>query len=177
MTSFTFTDDVPLPMSKVRETQGRHSKEHRIHLARIIDGPFKPLLASAVLAAIFFVQLAFVISTPKSVSWDPSYGLLAAQQHLAGVSPSIFTLVEAGSSQITQVSTRPVSYWAPAYQAVPYALRLDVFDWGVALNLTLRLVLIVGAIGWFVYFAQVLGVLVLLCGFRPSSRSRASDGK
>ena len=54
----------------------------------MIDGPFEPRLASAVLAAILFVQLAFVISTPKSVSWDPSYGLLAAQQHLAGVSPT-----------------------------------------------------------------------------------------
>ena len=98
-----------------------------------------------------------MISTPKNVSWDPSYGLLAAQQRLAGVSPSIFTLVEAEPAQITQVSTQPVSWWAPAYQAIPYALRFGVFDWGVALNLTLGLVLIMGAIGWFTYFAQVLG--------------------
>jgi hypothetical protein len=126
-------------------------------LRLITDGPFKPRLASAVMAAILFVQLAFVISTPKTVSWDASYGLLAAQQHLAGVSPSIFTLVEAEPAQITQASTQPVSYWAPAYQAVPYALRLGVFDWGVALNLTLGLILIAGTIGWFAYFAQVLG--------------------
>jgi hypothetical protein len=122
-----------------------------------IDGSFKPHLALAVLGAILVTQLAFVISTPKGVSWDPSYGLLAAQQYLAGVSPSIFTLVEAEPVQITQVSTRPVPNWAPAYQAVPYVLRFGVFDWGVALNLTLGLVLTVGAIGWFAYFAQVLG--------------------
>src|SRR5262252_5973829 len=121
------------------------------------DGPFKPRLALAVVAAILFLQLALVMRTPKSVSWDPSYGLLAAQQHLAGVSPSIFILVEAEPAQIMQISKRAVSYWAPAYQAIPYALRLGVFDWGNALKLTLGLVLIVGTIGWFVYFAQILG--------------------
>jgi hypothetical protein len=119
-----------------------------------IDRPRLPL---AVLGIILFTQLAFVFCSPKDVAWDPSYGLLAAQQHLVGVSPSIFTLVEAKPAQITQVATHPVSFWAPGYQAVPYALRLGVFDWGVALNLTLGLVLIVGAIGWFTYFAQVLG--------------------
>jgi hypothetical protein len=114
-------------------------------------------VALAILGLTLSAQLTFVILTPKSVSWDPSYGLLAAQQHLAGISASIFTLVEAEPAQITQVSERPVPNWAPAYQAVPYALRFGVFDWGVALKLTLGLVLILGAIGWFVYFAQVLG--------------------
>jgi hypothetical protein len=126
----------------------------------IVEGPFKARLAWAVVVAIFFVQLALVIRAPKNVSWDPSYGLLAAQQHLAGVSPSIFTLVEAEPAQITQLSKRAVSYWAPAYQAVPYALRLGVFDWGIALKLTLGLILIVGTIGWFVYFAQISGSAV-----------------
>jgi hypothetical protein len=95
-------------------------------------------------------------SQAKSVSWDASYGLLAAQQHLAGVSPSIFILVQAEPAQITQLSNRAVPYWAPAYQAVPYALRLGIFDWGIAIDLTLGLVLIVGTIGWFAYFVQIL---------------------
>ena len=117
----------------------------------------KPRLGFAVMGAILFVQFALVISTPKNVSWDPSYGLLAAQQRLSGVSPSIFTLVEVDAAQITQVSAQPVSWWAPGYQAIPYALRFDTFNWGVALNLTLGVVLVIGSIGWFIYFAQVLG--------------------
>jgi hypothetical protein len=121
-----------------------------------IDGPFKPRLALIFFTSILFVQFASVVGAPKGVSWDPSYGLLAAQQHLVGMSPNIFTLAEAEPTQITQVSTQPVPYWAPAYQAVPYALRLGIFNWGVALKLTLGLVLIVGAIGWLAYFAEVL---------------------
>ena len=124
---------------------------------RLVGEDYKPRLGFAVMGAILFVQFALVISTPKNVSWDPSYGLLAAQQRLSGVSPSIFTLVEVDAAQITQVSAQPVSWWAPGYQAIPYALRFDTFNWGVALNLTLGVVLVIGSIGSFIYFAQVLG--------------------
>ena len=122
-----------------------------------IEGAYKPKLALSVFSVILFAQFLLVICTPKSISWDPSYGLLAAQQKLAGVSPSIFTLVEVDPLQISQVSATPVPYWAPGYQLIPYALRLGVFDWGVALDLTLGLVLVAGAIGWLLYFAQILG--------------------
>src|SRR5262249_54519637 len=101
-----------------------------------------------------------VIRCPKEVSWDPSHGLLAAQQHLAGVSSSIFAFVEADPKQITRSSERRVTLWAPAYQATPYSLRFGVFDWGIALRITLSLVLIIGVLGWFVYFAQVNGSVV-----------------
>jgi hypothetical protein len=120
----------------------------------------RPRLPLAVLAIILLTQFAFVIWYPKGVSWDPSYGLLAAQQHLAGVSSSIFTLVEADPKEITQSSERKLTYWAPAYQAIPYSLHFGVLDWGVALRITLSLVLIIGVLGWFVYFAQVIGSVV-----------------
>jgi hypothetical protein len=121
------------------------------------DGSVKLRLPLTILGAILLVQLVSIIITPKNVSWDPSYGLMAAQQYIAGRSASIFTLAEAEPAQITQISPHPVPYWAPLYQAVPYVLRFGVFDWGVALKMTLGLVLIIGSIGWFVYFAQVLG--------------------
>src|SRR4051794_647530 len=105
---------------------------------------FKPHPSYLAFVLILFVQLAIVISSPKGVSWDPSYGLLAAQQHLAGISPSIFTLVEADPENITQLNAMPVSYWAPAYQAIPYALRFGSLNWGMALNLTLGLILLSG---------------------------------
>jgi hypothetical protein len=120
------------------------------------ESAFKPRLALAVFSVTLCAQFLLVIFTPKDVSWDPSYGLLAAQQKLAGTSPSIFTLVEVDPAQITRVSARPVHYWAPGYQAVPYVLRFGVLDWGAALNATLGLVLITGAVGWFAYFAQIL---------------------
>jgi hypothetical protein len=105
---------------------------------------------------ILLVQLALVLGTPKDVWWDPSYGLLAAEQHLTGVSPDIFTLAKAKPDDITKVSMERVPDWAPGYQAIPYALRFNVLDWDFAVRLTLGLVLIVGAVGWLAYFTEVL---------------------
>ena len=116
-----------------------------------------------VLLSILSLQIALIVSLPKGVSWDPSYGLLAAQQHLVGTSPSIFRLVQADPADITRLVATPVSFWAPAYQAIPYALRLFTPDWNTALNLTLALVVIVGTIGWLIYFAQIFASLELAC--------------
>ena len=87
------------------------------------------------------------------------------------MSPSIFTLVEVDPANITQLIANPVSYWAPAYQAIPYALRFGSLNWGMALNLTLGLILVSGSLGWLIYFAQIFASFELACWL--SSRTRA----
>ena len=123
----------------------------------------RPRLALLSFTFVLLIQLTLVLGTAKGISWDPSYGLLAAQQHRVGMSPSIFKLVEADPVNISQLVETPVSYWAPAYQFIPYAFRFFGFSWGESLNLTLAVALIVGAIGWFKYFARIFGSTEFAC--------------
>jgi hypothetical protein len=121
------------------------------------DKLFGSRVALLVFVTILLLQLALVIGTPKGISWDPSYGMLAAQQHLVGLSPDIFALAKAKPDDLTKIFIEPVPNWAPGYQAIPYALRSITSDWGFAVRLTLGLVLVVGAVGWLAYFSEVLG--------------------
>jgi hypothetical protein len=107
------------------------------------------LLMLQVFAAAFFC---------KSVSWDPSYGMLAAQQFVVWVSPSPFQLVQADPDDLTRVKADAVPFWAPLYQAVPYCFRFGgALNWGAALNVTTVLFLLLGITGWRCYFLQIVG--------------------
>ncbi len=117
---------------------------------------------------------AFTLQVP-SVRTDAAYGLLAAMQHEAGRSPDIFTLREADGQDLARDATRRVSQWAPAYQAVPHALRQLGLGWGGAVRLTVLLAWTCGAVGWALYFRAVLGpgarlgwLLALFLLSRPS---------
>jgi hypothetical protein len=117
---------------------------------------------------------AMVVQAP-AVRTDPAYGLLAAMQHEAGRSPNIFTLREADPRDLMRDTTRRVSQWAPAYQAMPHAFQRLGLGWGNALRVTVFLAWACGATGWALYFRTVLGpgsqlawLVALLLILRPS---------
>ncbi len=110
----------------------------------------------AVALAIVGTVAAIAVQAP-AVRTDPAYGLLAAMQHEAGRSPSIFTLREADPQDLTRDTARRVSKWAPAYQAVPYAFHRLGLRWGDAVRATVLLAWGCGAAGWTLYFRTVLG--------------------
>jgi hypothetical protein len=103
------------------------------------------------------LQVAAAIALPKSVSWDPSYGILAAKQYADGKSPSLVTLVQADPGNISQSKSAEVRYWAPCYQIVPYLLRFRTFSWGSALKITTIVILLSAAIGWYQLFKLLSG--------------------
>jgi len=109
------------------------------------------------LAILIAGQLAAAVFLPKSVSWDPSFGMLAAQHYVHGRTSDLLHIAEADRANLTQ--DRPVErgYWAPGYQVIPWLFRADTFSWGTALKATIALGLLTGLAGWALYFRSVLG--------------------
>lgn len=109
------------------------------------------------LAILIAGQLAAAAFLPKSVSWDPSFGMLAAQHYLHGRTSDLLHIAEADRANLTQ--DRPIErgYWAPGYQLIPWLFRADTFSWGTALKATIALGLLTGLAGWGLYFRSVLG--------------------
>lgn len=102
------------------------------------------------------ILMADAVLLPTEVAWDPSYGMLAAMQHEAGVSPDIYTLTSADPEDLAEDAPRRVSWWAPSYQAVPYAFRALGMSWGNALRATILASLLLGGVGWAGYFRQLV---------------------
>jgi len=115
------------------------------------------ILGRAAALLLLVVEIATAAVLPKIVTWDPSYGILAAQQHLEGVSPSILTLVEADPNDLSKPTVIEIPFWPPSYQAVPLWLRFGRFDWGTALKVTAVMVLVLAAAGWYATFKTVSG--------------------
>jgi hypothetical protein len=123
------------------------------------------------LLVVFASLMAATLTLPKSVGWDPSYGILAAMQYEAGLAPDIRTIVTASAQDLTSLDDNQVTMWAPAYQAIPFALRSLGMTWGNAFRVLIASCLIVGSLGWLSYFrlfvkekgALAILMLMMLC--------------
>lgn len=110
-----------------------------------------------ILVLVLAIQFAAAVFLPKSISWDPSYGMLAAQHFVHGRSPDLLHIAEADRDHLERDKLVQRGYWAPGYQAIPWLLRCGVFDWGFALKATIVLAFVAGIVGWGRYFHGVLG--------------------
>ncbi len=113
--------------------------------------------ACSLAGLIALTLVGFSLILPKSITWDPSYGLLAARQYEVGRSPSIFERTVVDPADLTRDRHHRVSWWAPGYQAIPWWLHRSGLSWANALNLTSALCIAVGAIAWAGYFRVTLG--------------------
>src|SRR3954471_11028137 len=68
--------------------------------------------------------LVATLVLPKTISWDPSFGLLSAQQYVSGVSPDPLSTVQVDSGDLSRLVTVRNPLWSPSYQLVPLAFRM-----------------------------------------------------
>jgi hypothetical protein len=120
-----------------------------------------------------------LIQSPGLYS-DPSWGILAAEQHLLGKSPGIRSMTFPDAQDLTRDKTAVLTWWSPGYQAIPYAFRSLSLSWGGSIRLTVFLTWLIGAAAWVVYFRIVMPSRkwlpwLALCFFCfPSSHGDAS---
>jgi hypothetical protein len=88
---------------------------------------------------------------------DPSWQLKALQQHLAGQSPTINTLVQPDSRDISQDHLEWISWWPIGTNAFVYPLLRMGLSIGTAVRVLAAVALILGSVG-FGYWVQVFGL-------------------
>src|SRR5437588_2173221 len=103
-----------------------------------------PLLA-------FFSSLLVVLTvsrTPQSLFSDPAWQLKALQQHLAGKSPALATLVQADPHDISRDSPQWISWWPIGTNLLVGPLLLTGFTIAASIRVLASLSLIAGSIGF-----------------------------
>lgn len=92
--------------------------------------------------------------TPQSLFADPSWQLRALQQHLAGQSPTINTLVQPDSRDISQDHFEWISWWPIGTNVLVYPLLRMGLGIGSAVRVLAALALILGSLG-FGYWVRI----------------------
>jgi hypothetical protein len=103
-----------------------------------------PLLA-------FVSSLVIVLAvsrTPQSLFADPSWQLKALQQHLAGASPSLNTLVEPDPRDMSKDVSEWISRWPIGTNLLVYPLMRLGLNIAASIRVLAALALIVGSIGF-----------------------------
>lgn len=100
--------------------------------------------------------LAVAIHMSQGIQSDPAWGILAAEQATHQFSPDILHLTTANPNDISQVQTKRVMWWAPAYQGVPFLFRRLGYDWGRSIKVVAVSSLAMGMVGWAWYFATII---------------------
>ncbi len=104
--------------------------------------------------AVYLVSL--FVRTP-AVYPDPAPGLLAAAQHVNGISPSwdvirSFDVCEEGREIFYRIT-----WWPPGYQAFPWLfMRFAGLSLGYSVKTSTWVLLLCGFWGWWLYFKRVL---------------------
>ena len=114
-------------------------------------GSGKCLALIALVSATVLVLLT--APAPITAYGDPTQQILAAHQYLQGKSPSPNHLVEPRPANISEDELRWITTWPPGPQifALPWmALGLDI---GSTLSIVAALGLILGALGWALWFS------------------------
>jgi hypothetical protein len=124
----------------VEHTPVTYSQRHRLL-------PFLALLSSLV------VVLA-VWRTPQSLFSDPSWQLKGLQQHLAGQSPTINTLVQPDPHDVSQDHLEWISWWPIGTNVLVYPLLRLGLSIGTAVRVLAALALILGSLG-FGYWVRI----------------------
>jgi len=109
--------------------------------------PFLALLSSLI------VVLA-TWRTPQSLFADPSWQLKALQQHLAGQSPTINTLVQPDARDISRNHFEWISWWPIGTNVLAYPLLRMGLSIGSAVRVLAALALILGSLG-FGYWVRI----------------------
>jgi hypothetical protein len=92
--------------------------------------------------------------TPQSLFADPSWQLKALQQHLAGQSPTINTLVQPDPRDISQDHFEWISWWPIGTNVLVYPLLRMGLGIGGAVRVLAALALILGSLG-FGYWVRI----------------------
>ncbi len=103
-----------------------------------------PLLA-------FFSSLAIVLivsRTPQSIFSDPGWQLKAMQQHLAGESPTINTLVEPDPRDLSHDVREWISWWPIGTNLLVYPMLRLGLSIAASVRLLAALALILGSVGF-----------------------------
>ncbi|OLE11582.1 MAG: hypothetical protein AUG89_09390 [Acidobacteria bacterium 13_1_20CM_4_56_7] len=109
--------------------------------------PFIAMLSSLVL-------VLAVWHTPQSLFSDPSWQLKALQQHLAGQSPTINTLVQPDPQDLSQDHLEWISWWPIGTNVLVYPLLRMGLSIGSAVRVLAALGLILGSVG-FGYWVRI----------------------
>jgi hypothetical protein len=95
---------------------------------------------------------SFICRTPQAVYCDPSCQLKALQQFMARESSSFNRMVICDSNDLARDTTEWFSWWPPGTQLVVYPLAAMGFSFGAALRLTVLGFIILGSVGWVLWF-------------------------
>ncbi len=94
---------------------------------------------------------------------DPAPGLLAALQYIHGISPSLREVFVADLAHGGQLRSTQITWWPPGYQFLPWLMmKYFSLNIGEAVGLTIRLCLLAGMCGWYLYYAKILGPIPAL---------------
>ena len=102
------------------------------------------------------LTIAGIFTAHPGMYSDPGWGILAAEQHLAGRSPNLLTFTHADADDLARDKPGRITYWAPLYQAAPYVFRSAGMSWGQAIRGTVLIAWLVGILAWGRYFGTVL---------------------
>jgi hypothetical protein len=97
---------------------------------------------------VFALQAMGVALLPKSVSWDPSYGILAAQQYEAGLVADYVSIKQADSTDLDRDKIVAITWWSPSYQGAPWVFRRLGFSWSASLRWVILLSNLTALSGW-----------------------------
>ena len=103
--------------------------------------------------------------TPQSLFADPSWQLKALQQHMAGRSPTINTLVQPDPRDISRDHFEWISWWPIGTNVLVYPLLRMGLSIGTAVRVLAALALILGSLGfayWVRIFRLPLGIGIAL---------------
>jgi hypothetical protein len=116
----------------------------------------RPIVAAGAWACfglVFVVLTCGIVAYPKSVASDSAQGLLAAHQYELKRSPTFLTCVWADPQDLSNDALHPIGMWAPGYQAAPLLFHRFGVSWGSSLKLTVLTCVVVGLLGWGMYFS------------------------
>ena len=112
----------------------------------------RPLLLGFLL-----VTLLCAAHIDQALISDPGWGVLIAEQWRLGHAPGPRTRVEPAPSDLGKDSASVLSWWPPAYQAVPLAFReLTGLGWGHAIRATVLLCWASALLGFTLYARRVV---------------------
>jgi hypothetical protein len=143
MKNYSTIEIEKIVLAETREA--RDGASGSTHLAPALKNGYRlPLLA-------FVSSLVIVLAvsrTPQSLFADPSWQLKALQQHLAGTSPTLNTLVEPDPRDISKDVGEWISWWPIGTNVLVYPLMRLGLTIAASIRVLAAVALIVGSIGF-----------------------------
>lgn len=114
---------------------------------------FAPRLGWLVAGCLALILLVFGSRVVPSIAFDPARMMVPAEQFRIGKSTGLFNLRHAVAEDLSIDRETRMSFWAPGYTAIPYAvLRMTGTDWGTAFHWLVLVGWPLAIVGWTWWF-------------------------